>query len=100
MCNIGSAISHAFSFGSGHATTALLEAQGEAQHAADAASQALDAAIKNAQAAAVPAIDNPSAVAAQKSLMARMAGMQGGAFSFSNAPTAAPVTGTKVLLGQ
>ena len=100
MCDIGKAISRAFSFGSGHAATALMEQQAEAQNAATAAEDAMSKAIKDMNAAAVPAIDSPSAQAAQKAAMARALGAQGAAWSFGGAPTAAPVTGTKVLLGQ
>jgi hypothetical protein len=100
MCNIGSAISHAFSFGSGHAETAMLEAQGEAQEASAAATTAMTNAITQMNAASVPAIDNPSALAAQKSQMARALAAQGGGWSFGATPTAAPVVGTKVLLGS
>lgn len=100
MCNVGAALSRVFSFGSGHAGTALLEAQGEAQEQADAATKAMKDAITNMNAASMPAIDNPSALAASQAQQRKLMAAQGATWSFGNTPTAAPVTGTKVLLGS
>lgn len=98
MCNVGEAISRAFSSGNTQAT-AMLAQQQAAQTAEQTASDAMAQAIQRMQQAAVPAIDNPSAQAAQKSQMARALAARGGAWSFGNTPTVAPTVGTKMLLG-
>jgi hypothetical protein len=100
MCNVSQALSRAFSFGSGHAANALLEAQGEAQQSADTATAAMQKALKDMQAASMPAIDNPAAHVASLDQQRKLLASQGAAWSFGNTPTAAPVTGTKVLLGS
>lgn len=98
MCNLHSFLSHAFGIGAG--SDALMAQQKAAQDAAAQASDALTKAISGMNAASVPAIDNPSAQSANQSQMRKLLAAQGGAWSFGGAPTAAPATGTKVLLGS
>jgi len=100
MCNIGEALSRAFT----PAGTGALEAQLEArqQAATDAATTATDAltkAIADTSKASVPVADNPSARMAGISEMSQVLAAHGNAWSFGNTPTAAPLVATKQLLG-
>lgn len=100
MCNIASAISRAFTPpGTGALQAKLTQAQQEATDASTTATNALTSAIKQVTQAAVPAIDNPSALAAGKTQMAKLLAMQGSAWSFGNTPIGNPIVATKQLLG-
>lgn len=100
MCDIGKAIGRMFTPSGTGALEAQLEGQqAAATAAAKTASDALTAAIKGTQQAAVPPADNPSAIAAAQAQMRKLMAAQGSAWSFGNTPTAAPTVGTKALMG-
>ena len=100
MCNIGEAITRAFGIGpSGAEQAQLTDAENAAQNSANTASGALTKAISDATAASLPAADNPSALAASRAQQQKLLAAQGAAWSFGNAPTAAPAVATKILFG-
>jgi hypothetical protein len=100
MCNIGEALSRAFTpAGTGALEAQLAGQQQAATNAAATATDALTAAIKQTTQAAVPVADNPSARAASLTEMQRIMAAQGNTWSFGNTPTAMPLVATKQLMG-
>lgn len=100
MCDVGKALSRAFTPpGTGALEAELEQQQQAATSATNTAINALNQAITDATKASVPAIDNPSALAANRTQMAQMLAAQGSAWSFGNTPAGAPPVATKVLLG-
>lgn len=101
MCDIGQALARAFTPPGTGALQAGFEGQQKAATDATAAAEkAMADAIGAAKTAALPVLDNPSALAAQQRQMQKLLAQQGAAWSFGGAPGAAPTAATKVLFGQ
>ena len=93
MCNIAKALARAFT----PPGTGGFEAQQEA--AVQDAQQAANVAIKDANAASLPVLDNPSAIAANQDQVRKLLAQNGAAWSFGGTPTIAPPVATRQLLG-
>lgn len=101
MCNIGRAISRAFTPpGTGGQIAAMEQSQQQAQNAATTADQQLTQALQQEEQASEPALDNPSAFAASQQQMRSLLAQQGAAWSFGSTPTASPPVATRVLFGS
>lgn len=97
MCDVGKAISRAFT-PAGTGTLTSLETQAADQAATGQA--ALTKAITDATTASLPVLDNASALAASQAQMKKTLAANGAAWSFGNAPTTAPAVATRVLFGS
>jgi hypothetical protein len=97
MCNVGRAITRAFT----PAGTGALEAdQVTAENASADATTAFTKAITDATQASLPVLDNPSALAANQDQMRKTMAQRGASFAFGGAPTASPPVATRVLSGS